>query len=275
MASKAVTWLSGTAVGVGARQVWSALAPALAPAELPAPAGAALTAGVLELLAPARCLGCDLRLRDLPVDPRDRPLLGGDDHLALEPGPPIDGFCGACAPLLEPRALRGDAAGLFDYGGPIADAIVRMKHGGRAEIAAHLGRLLAAGAAPWARRVGVDVVVPAPSHPRRLAQRGFEPTTLLARPLAAALGVPLAVGALVRRRPTALQRGLGAKARAANVRGAFEGRPGRLPPGAETLLLVDDVRSSGATLAEAARALSPGDPGSGFRVRTLVVAVRL
>jgi len=101
-----------------------------------------------------------------------------------------------------------------------------------------------------------DAVVPVPLHPRRVRERGFDPVYALARAAARALGVPLAADVLVRTRATPSQTGLDRAGRRRNVAGAFA-----VPPGARarlrgaTLVLVDDVVTTGATLREAAAAL--------------------
>jgi ComF family protein len=125
-----------------------------------------------------------------------------------------------------------------------------------------LAELMAAAAGAYGGLV--DAVVPVPLHRRRLAERGFNQAVVIARPLARALGVPLVVGRLVRVRPTRPQVGLDAEARERNVRGAFRVR--RAVSG--RVLLVDDVWTTGATLAEAARVLVDG----GADVRTLTLA---
>ena len=95
-----------------------------------------------------------------------------------------------------------------------------------------------------------------PLHPRRRFERGYDQAELLARHAAEAAGVDLAP-CLRRVRSTAVQGGPGAVSRAANVRGAFRAgrgwRPGDLR-GAE-VWLVDDVLTTGASAAEAARVL--------------------
>ena len=130
-------------------------------------------------------------------------------------------------------------------------------------MAAHLAKLLAEAAGAYVGRV--DRLVPLPLHPAKLRERGFNQVAVLARPLARRLGVPFDVGALRRVRRTAPQAGLEREARLANVRGAFRCRSGV----DDRILLVDDVRTSGATLAEAALTLRAGGAA---QVYTLALA---
>ena len=95
-------------------------------------------------------------------------------------------------------------------------------------------------------------IVPLPLHRSRLRERGFNQSALLARSVAGHLGVPV-VEALERVRPTRSQVGLGRAARKRNVADAFAAR-GVMRAGL-ALGLVDDVATSGATLASAAAAL--------------------
>jgi ComF family protein len=199
---------------------------------------------LLHLLAPERCPGCDELL---------------DDDATK--------FCAACDPLLERVAaleVPTSGAAAFLYGGPIAAAIQRLKYAGRGELARPLGSLLADFALVFAGRV--DRVVPVPLHPRRLRARGFNQSALLARPVATALGVPLDARALARVRPTRDQAALSREARSHNLRGAFCVRRGQR---ADRVLLIDDVRTTGATLAEAADALVRGGCA---QVHTLALA---
>jgi ComF family protein len=203
----------------------------------------------LELLAPTRCAACDARV------------------------PPRALFCAGCAVSALP-ADRADRAGggpdgaaslvVFAYGGAPATAIARLKYEGRSELAPRLAAALLRVAAPLAGRV--DVVVPVPLHPKRLAERGFNQSALLAGPVARALGVRHGARVLARTRDTPRQATLDRTARARNVSGAFavtEDVAGL------RVALVDDVLTTGATLDACARALAGAGAAS---VRPLLVA---
>ncbi|NCQ60149.1 MAG: ComF family protein [Myxococcales bacterium] len=185
---------------------------------------------LLDLLAPPRCPACDS---------------------LVEPG--LEVFCQACGPLIEPR-VRGPAT--YVYGGPLADALRRFKYGGHVEIARPLGALFAEAAhARYAGRVDHVVAIPADSGRRRA--RGYDPTLLLAAPVAKALGARLAPRLLVRTRGGLAQASLRRRAREQNVHGLFEARE---QARGLRILLLDDVRTTGATLLEARRALALQQP---------------
>ena len=139
------------------------------------------------------------------------------------------------------------------FSGPVRAAIHAHKYRGERRLAAPLGAALAD---RWRRAgAGGDLVVHVPVHASRLRQRGFDQARDLAIACGRGLGRP-AVPALERSERTAAMHALGRAQRAANVGGAFVVRPGmeRAVAG-HHVLLVDDVMTTGATMAGCAQAL--------------------
>ena len=118
------------------------------------------------------------------------------------------------------------------------------------------------GRALSARGITPDLLVPIPLHRARRRDRGFNQARSLAEALGSTLSVPVE-DVLDRSRPTASQVGLGRERRWRNVRGAFVARR-RL--GGETVALVDDVTTSGATLAAAGDAVLGAGAGRAIGV---------
>lgn len=195
--------------------------------------------GALERIAPPCC-----RLCGLPFD-----VFPGDGDAAAEPGR----LCGGCRRRRPTWAYARAAA---RYGDHVRDALHAFKFGGRRALAGPLGDLTAE-LGPVLPLAAVDVLVPVPLHPRRLRERGFNQSWLLARRLATAWGVTARSDVLARRVATAAQTDLGADARRLNVRGAFTVRRPELVSGRH-VLLVDDILTTGATASECALALRSG-----------------
>jgi ComF family protein len=163
-------------------------------------------------------------------------------------------FCDACAPTAFPAPCGPPGTAAFVYVGAVARALTRLKAERRAEVARPLGDLLWTALAPRVRDLGGPVVVPVPLHPARLAERGFNQASLLAMRVARRLGAPLWPSALTRIRDTPNQATLRRDARRACVQGAFVAREPEHIVGHD-VVLVDDVATTGATLAACAAAL--------------------
>jgi ComF family protein len=146
---------------------------------------------------------------------------------------------------------------LGGYDGPLRDVILRMKHHSGEALAELLGELWTDVAGPRLLALKPEVVVPVPLHWWRRWQRGYNQSAALARSLADRLKLPCHPGWLRRIRNTPPQTSQTLAGRRENVRGAFRARHG-VPLRQCTVLLVDDVMTTGATAGEAARALLKG-----------------
>lgn len=210
----------------------------------------AVLAAALDALLPRRCLLCartlgggiagwrglcDGCLADLPGRGRPRCPRCGIDAAQAPPSHP-------CLPLDGLDVLA-------DYAPPLDGAIRRMKFRRDPSIATPLGRCLAEAFAPVEADAAVVVAVPVSAA--RLAERGFDQARAIARACARAHGARLRDDLLVRTRDTPPQSGLDRAHRLGNLDGAWRCGDAR----GLDVVLVDDVTTTGSTLASAADAL--------------------
>lgn len=136
--------------------------------------------------------------------------------------------------------------------GTARDAVHRLKYDGWWRVSEGMAEVMQ-GLEPLR---GVVSLVPVPLGPARLRRRGYNQAERLASALAARLGVPMRPDLLQRARNTTTQTALTPEERQANVAGAFAGRRGASRASVRgSVVLVDDVFTTGATLAAAASAL--------------------
>ncbi len=154
--------------------------------------------------------------------------------------------CVTCMPYTGPLPACGaDAVTIaYAYTGAIRHAILRLKYVQQPRIAAILGQMVAAAIPPT---LSDAVIIPVPGAPQRVSARGYDQAVLLARQIALSRHAPMHTG-LVRVRNTTAQARLTKQQRQRNLHQAFAWRAAVAPP---TVILVDDVCTTGATLREA------------------------
>jgi ComF family protein len=227
---------------------------------------------LVDLLFPPRCPACRLRTSEVelcaPCLAAIRPASG---PLCTICGLPSSGAggdhpCGRCL-RRRPRYARARACASYrrDDVSPLIDVLQRLKYGRDIAYAAVLGRYLCSHL-PMA--IDHDLIVPVPLHRRRLRWRGFNQSALLADAVSTRSGRPADAFTLARVRPTPPQVGLGEGDRRRNVAGAFIVRR-QASVRRRTVLLVDDVMTTGATVDECARVLRRAGAA---RVDVLVLA---
>jgi ComF family protein len=228
----------------------------------------------LDLVFPALCPVCGASLGEGRRDP----LCGGcwraipriappwcercGAPQGVAPAPPVPVTCGPCR--AEPPGWDWARAGA-EYQGVVRDAIHALKFEGRRALARPLAALVLEQAGGQGDPAGA-VLVPVPLGHARERERGFNQAALVAERLAAGLRLPVRPGWLARVRATAPQSDLGAAERRANVRGAFAAAPA---VAGRSVIVVDDVLTTGATAAECTRALRAAGAA---RVGVLAVA---
>ena len=207
----------------------------------------------LELVFPPQCAGCGLPGMEFchRCAQRVEPL---PQTICLHCGAPqrtTVSLCDNCR--ARTRALTLSRAAAL-HTEPLRQAIHALKYEDRPQLAEPLGRYLVAAfrQKPWtAISNDIDAVVPVPLHSERFAERGYNQSELLAAKLSTDCGLPLQPAWLMRIRPTRQQVGLSPSERQTNVVGAFRATA---DVAGKTLLLVDDVYTTGSTLEACARA---------------------
>jgi ComF family protein len=164
----------------------------------------------------------------------------------------VEGGCSAC----RDQSFHFEClVRLGPYAGRLRDAILLLKNASGEGLADLLGELWACHLETRLRDLKAEVIVPVPLHWRRRLKRGYNQSEVLARALADRLRLPCRPRWLrrVRNTPPQVEQPSQA-ARRENVQNAFAA-PGRAELSGKTILLVDDILTSGSTANEAARCL--------------------
>lgn len=207
---------------------------------------------ILDILFPAFCIGCQKEAHFLCADCREKIIIQ------------------RVPSLLHPRAVHTVHAACA-YSQPLVSTLIKqLKYNGIKENALHCAELIISHLLLTGFTAPENaVVVPVPLSRRRLAQRGFNQSALVALHIAYALSLPCAQNALTRIRHTAPQtEKKERKDRIENVKGAFACAALHTVKG-KNIILIDDVITTGATMSECAKALKSA---GAKKVIALVVA---
>ena len=159
----------------------------------------------------------------------------------------------ACAECMADPPLHAGVRAAVAYGDVARDVALKLKYSGRLACAETMARAMAR-----LMPEGADLLVPVPLHRWRIWSRGFNQAALIATALSRASDLPADAELLRRVKATPVLRGLGHKGRAKAVAGAFALAPGAEKLTGKTIVLVDDVYTSGATATACTRILRRG-----------------
>jgi ComF family protein len=237
-----------------------------------------LTDGLFNLLYPELCLVCSApaaRSQDCGVCDRcwqkalqlriSEPFcpLCGVPYRSFEREP--SHLCGRCTVCLPPYA---GARAFGCYSAELSLMIQALKFYGRQDMAKLLAPLLASTFLEFWSPQEINFILPVPLHPKRRRERGYNQATLLGLALGRLLGLPCRERMLKRVRPTLPQVGLSESERNHNVADAFHcPKPAAIR--GQRILLVDDVMTTGSTVASACEALQEA---GALRISVLTVA---
>ena len=159
--------------------------------------------------------------------------------------------CGAC---VKRRKYFTMARALGYYEGPLQKTIHRWKYEGKSSLSPIFGDWMAERLSHYWDPKGFDLILPVPLHLQRLRERGFNQALLLVKELSRRTGIPYRMSVLQKKVPTLPQVQLSGAEREGAVRGSFHIVRGEELEG-KTILLVDDVYTTGATVNECSKVL--------------------
>ena len=177
--------------------------------------------------------------------------------------------CGAC---VTHRKYFTMARAWGAYEGSLQEAIHRWKYEGKTYLTPFFAEWMEEGLNRYWGPHSLDLLIPAPLHPQRLRERGFNQALLLVKELSRRTGIPYRKTILQKKKPTIPQVNLSGTEREKGLRGAFQviGKEELL---GKSVLLVDDVYTTGATVNECSKVLLRGG-AERVNVLTLAHAVK-
>jgi len=221
-----------------------------------------------DLLFPRRCPVCDRPVRPFGqwiCPPCGQTLKPVGPHVCLRCGKPVDPGEELCRECGRSSHAYDAGAAVYTYRS-CSGALYRFKYRRREEYADPFGRAMAeryrkwlAGGPEILRRCPPRLLVPVPSSPDRVLRRGYDQSVLLARAVSRETGIPAAEEALKRVRNTPLMKGMTVRERQKNTENAFIAQGNSVE--SKSIMLIDDIYTTGATIDACARALRRAGAG--------------
>ncbi|MCU6762692.1 DNA utilization protein GntX [uncultured Roseburia sp.] len=213
----------------------------------------------LQLLYPYRCPVCDQipdskKISEYICPECKKKLIYIAGSYCMKCGKPLvsqeEEYCSDC---IRRRHEFDAGRSLFSYQGEVRSSLYRFKYGNKRSYAFFYGSEICKQLETWIRRCGIDYLIPIPLYKKKKRKRGYNQAEVLARVLSRNLSVPVLSSGLVRVKNTSPQKELSAAERRKNLAGAFacfsESVRGK------TILLTDDIYTTGATADAAAKVL--------------------
>ncbi len=206
--------------------------------------------GISDFLFPPRCPCCG------EVQPDDEPC--DDCRKELNKCRVVTATCDKCGNRVKNcdcakfNNLFNGISGAFWNDGIAQDSVYKMKFCNRPDAAEYFGRQTALGFLRKFPDVKPDLIVPVPASKRSMAERGYNQAWLLAKAVAKRLEIPVDSNVLIKFKENKKQHDLKSEERRANVKGVYKVTK-RLD--GKTVLLVDDIKTTGLTLSECAKQL--------------------
>jgi ComF family protein len=205
---------------------------------------------IIGFVFPTACASCG-KLGPMICSPCQSRFCAIESPICLRCGRPSTKVVVTCLSCRGEEFNLIQSRACFKYSEPLESVIKQFKYGGLHALAKPLGLLMAQKWPDWAQYP--DMIVPIPLHVRRLRNRGFNQAQLLACQIGPVVGLEVNNHALRRERRTRPQVDLSPSERKKNVRRAFSAEPKAVK--GKSILLIDDVFTTGATLNSAAGTL--------------------
>lgn len=160
-------------------------------------------------------------------------------------------FCPQCC---ETKYYFSEARAVGVYEGALREYLTELKYRFRPDLGEALGMLLVEWLKNHREFQKIDLIIPIPIHWQKLVVRGYNQAELLAKPLQKYLGIPIKSDIIIRDKITQTQNALHKEERFANISEAFR-IVNTKPLAGTSILLIDDILTTGATVSEASRVL--------------------